>query len=170
MGNRQHSIDTAPKASRIRRALSLAERLLAVILAIPLLRSAFVHLGNPYYFLSTVYSYQLMGIESGKWLAFLLPAFQLVVAVCLLFRWWLAEAYLLACLMFTAFVLAQVHVLRQGLNIDCGCFGAPGTLPVGRMTLVLAGSGALCAFAGWGFTLVLQWKRNSSLPQNQCHV
>jgi hypothetical protein len=64
------------------------ERLLALGLALLLLRSAFAHLGNPYYFLSSVYSYELTGIATGLWIALILPFQQMVAAVCLLANWW----------------------------------------------------------------------------------
>jgi hypothetical protein len=128
-----------------------------------LLSSSFAHLGNPYYFLSTVYSYQLTGIAVGEWFALVLPFVQMVVAVCLLARWWPREAYLLAFGMFAAFVGTQALVLRQGLEIACGCFGPSEILQVGKVTLAVAGSAALASLLGWGLTTIRE-RRTGAFP------
>jgi hypothetical protein len=117
-----------------------------------LLRSAFAHLGNPYYFLSTVYSYQLTSIEVGKWTALVVPYLQLVVGFCLLTGWWLREAYLLALGLFSLFLGAQGWALRQGLEISCGCLGASESLRVGWLTLAIAGTAASACLLGWLLT------------------
>lgn len=153
----------APPGEPPRRAwriLALAERLMALALGLLLLRSAFIHLGNPYLFLSTVYSYQLTDIELGKWVAVLLPALQVVLAICLLTRWWLVEAYLLAAALFLGFVAAQSLALRQGLKISCGCFGAGESLRVGPASLTLAGALAAVAVLG----CLVAWRRRPASP------
>ncbi len=138
------------------------ERLVALALALLLLRSAFAHLGNPYHFLSTVYSYQLVRIEAGKWVALVLPYLQMVVAVCLLARWWPKQSYLLAFVLFAAFVVAQAMALRQGLEISCGCFGAAESLQVGWATLTVASSAAAASLLGWLLTAVRDRKSRTA--------
>jgi len=129
------------------------ERTVALGLAYVLLRSAFAHLGNPYYFLSTLYSYELTGAEAGLGVALVAPFLQMVLAACLLTRWWLREAYLLALLLFVLFVSAQASTLTRGLSISCGCFGAAEGLAVGPRTLVVAGGAALASLFGWLYSL-----------------
>lgn len=123
--------------------------MIVLALALLLLRSSFAHLGNPYYFLSSVYSYEVTGIDLGKWVAVVLPSVQMVLAICLLARWWLAEVYLMALVLFTTFVAVQGFVLWQGREISCGCFGASGNLQVGVWTLAVSGTAALASALGW---------------------
>jgi hypothetical protein len=135
--------------------IGAVERLIAIAMALVLLRSAFAHLGNPYYFLSTVYSYELTGIQAGKWIALILPFVQMTVAVCLLARWWAPAAYALGFLLFWMFLSAQLLIVGRGLQIDCGCFGASQTLIVGRTTILEAGTFAALSMFGWVSTVLL---------------
>lgn len=130
-------------------ALRIGERVIALALALLLLRSSFAHLGNPYYFLSSVYSYEITGTDLGKWLALVLPSAQMVLAICLLARWWLVGTYAMMVGLFTVFAAVQGFVLWQGREIPCGCFGASGNLQVGVWTLALAGAAALASALGW---------------------
>ncbi len=139
---------------RLRQAVNLGERLLALALALLLLRSAFAHLGNPYYFLSTVYSYQVTSIGVGKWFALVLPYLQLLMAICLLARWWVPAAYLIITGMFLAFLVAQLLVLHKGLEISCGCFGASNSLRIGPATLTVAALAVCCALSGLGLHVI----------------
>lgn len=150
------------RANSCRLALYL-ERLLALGLALLLLRSSFAHLGNPYYFLSTVYSYDILPIELGKGLALVLPYMQIVVAGSLLSTWWLREAYVLAIGMFATFALAQVIVLWNGLEIPCGCFGASESLQVGWVTLLSAAAAGFASALGLVLTVLRQRKRTTPL-------
>ncbi len=127
---------------------AVVERTVALGVSFLLLKSALAHVGNSYFFLSSVYSYQLTGPEVGKWVAVVLPFLQLVVAGCVLLRWQAREAYFLAGLMFVAFVAVQVAALGAGLEISCGCFGTLGSGEIGTRTLSLAGGGAVASFLG----------------------
>ena len=133
------------RPTRSERMSWTVERFVALALAFLLLRSAFAHLGNPYAFLSTVYSYNLTGIEAGKWVAGILPALELVLGVALLAGWWKKATHFLAALLFAAFTAAQWLVLRQGLAISCGCFGATESLLIGTATLSRSGGGGVAA-------------------------
>lgn len=132
-----------------RRVGRISERLIALALALVLLRSAFAHLGNPYYFLSSIYSYQIVGLQTGKVLGAVLPFLQIVAAVCVLLRRWAREAYALTAIMFLVFAAAQIIAMRRGLEIPCGCFGASESLHVGPRTLVVAAVALAAAVAGW---------------------
>jgi hypothetical protein len=115
------------------------ERGLAVALALVMFRSAFAHLGNPYYFLSSIYGYQLVGMRAGQALAMFLPFLQVALGVCLLVRWWAGSAYFLGAVLFVVFVAAQAITLRRGLDVTCGCLGASDSLYVGWRTLMMGG-------------------------------
>ncbi|MCI0356473.1 MAG: hypothetical protein L0099_15770 [Acidobacteria bacterium] len=132
-----------------RLAVRVGERAIALVLALLLLRSSFAHLGNPYYFLSSVYSYEIAGVDLGRWVAMVLPPAQMILAICLLTQWWLAEAYAMAAILFTAFLGFQGLVLWHGRDISCGCFGASADLQVGGRTLAVAGAAAVASALGW---------------------
>ncbi len=145
------TIEPTPPTSKhvgARSILAVVERITALGLALLFLRSAFAHLGNPYYFLSSVYSYQLTSAEVGKWLVLILPFAQMVVAVCLLTRTWTGAAYGLAFLLLVVFAGAQFLALRRGLAISCGCFGAADTLQVGAQTVLVTCLGMSAALVG----------------------
>lgn len=135
------------------------ERLVAWSLALVLLRSAFGHLGNPFYFLSTVYSYGLTDVVWGQVVALALPHAQLVVAACLLTRRGLAEAYLLGLMIFAVFLVAQALALGRGSAIACGCFGPGEDSPIGALSLFIASSGIVLSLAGWLYTTV--WEQRT---------
>lgn len=138
------------------------ERGPGLFLAGILLYSAFMHLGNPYYFLSSIYTYQTVGITAGIVLALVLPHLQMAIGICLLARWWLLPIYSVSGCLFLLFIGAQLLALRRGLEISCGCFGAVGSDLVGGRSLLLAGSGLIASLFGLGFTFILQHRRESS--------
>ncbi len=138
-----------PATRRGRAILRALERIFAWCLAFMLLASSFAHLGNPYYFLSTVYSYRLTGIVLGEAVGLILPYVQLVLAACLVMRRWTAEAYLLGTVMFATFLAAQAAVLGRGDTIPCGCFGPSDDSAIGIQSLLVAGLGAVLTVAGW---------------------
>ncbi len=127
----------------------IAERGAGLALAVVLLRSAAVHAGNPYYFLSSVYSYQIIGTEAGVYAAATLPAVQIALAVCLFFRWWARGAYVASAVLFAGFTVVQASALNRGLDISCGCFGAADSLPVSSGTLALAATCSTVAVVGF---------------------
>jgi hypothetical protein len=150
---RIHFDESGWSSSAPRASVWILERLIAIGLALLLLRSAFAHLGNPYYFLSSVYSYRLSGIGAGICAAAVLPFLQLVVVVCLLTRWWLKESYVLGLCLFTLFTAAQGVTISRGLAISCGCFGASEAVQVGRETLTVTALAAAATVVGWLSTL-----------------
>ncbi|MBI3839337.1 MAG: hypothetical protein HY288_15570 [Planctomycetia bacterium] len=46
--------------------------------------SSLAHLSNPYFFLSSIYDYRLLGIRSGELVAIVLPHVELGIAICVL--------------------------------------------------------------------------------------
>ena len=163
MSDPKPSREAKPVAGLSFRLLLLGERAVAVCLALLLLRSAFAHLGNPYYFLSAVYSYQVTGTTLGKWVAIVLPYLQTVMAVCLIGRWWLKAVYVLLFGLFVAFLGAQWLALRQGLQISCSCFGSSHNLLIGPTTLLIAGEAAGASLLGMVLTTVRERRISRSV-------
>jgi hypothetical protein len=113
------------------------ERLFALIAALLLTASAFGHLGNNYYFLSTIYSYQLVSVELGYWIAVVLPLLQMIIAILLFIRRDMYIVFMFSCLIFTIFLYVQWSAWRRGLDIPCGCFGTM-QMKIGMTSMSLA--------------------------------
>jgi hypothetical protein len=139
----------ARTGDRARRAARVLERLVALSLGGVLVTSTVGHLGNPYQFLSSVYSYQIVGAQTGRAVAAVLPTIQIAIGLCLALRWWPTGAYLAAIGMFTGFVVVQSIALARGLDISCGCFGADSPVAVGPRTIAVAGGCAVGSVVGF---------------------
>ena len=104
-------------------------------------------LGDPTAFATEISNYRFLP-ALAPWLAVMLPPVELVVGAALLIApWkWRRAAALAAMGLLVMFTVAIVHVLRAGINVDCGCFGG-NTGPVSAWTavrdLVLLASAAL---------------------------
>jgi len=122
--------------------------LIAIALGFVFLRSALAHLANPYFFLSSVYDYQLGGPRMGEAVALVLPHLELVVGVCMIVGLWPRACLSLAAGMFWLFLLIQVIAWMRGLSISCGCFGASGSETIGFRSMAFVGAIALTATAG----------------------
>ena len=79
---------------------------------------------QPYDFLSSVYSYELVGPKLGMLLVITLPWLELLVGVCLVGRIFISGALLASIGMASMFTLVLSSALYRGLEISCGCFGA----------------------------------------------
>jgi len=108
----------------------------AITLGGVLVSSAVAHLGNPYFFLSTVYRYNLLPHAPAYLLAVWLPYLQLVVGCCLLFDWFRPAAFFISAGMVAIFLCAQVAVLLSGNSMSCGCFGPRFDSPVGLTSVI----------------------------------
>lgn len=129
---------------RITTWTSAIERILGFVLILVLFRSATAHSGNSYYFLSSVYAYQIVGEEIGVIIAAALPSVQVSIAICLILRRRLRSAYCFLALLFVVFIAVQSSAVYRGLHISCGCFGAGESLPVGPQTIAFS---VFCAIA-----------------------
>jgi hypothetical protein len=114
------------------------ERLLAIGLTFLLWRSAIVHLGNPYYFLSSIYAYNLTDSTTGQIAAFLLPHAELLLGLVLFLGIWKRPAYAFTAVLFAVFAVAQLAALAQGLKISCGCYGSGESLEIGAVSVTIA--------------------------------
>lgn len=124
--------------------------LIAIACGLILVRSAVFHLGNPFGFLTTIYTYDLVASEVGVAVALALPAFQLVLGLLLV----LVEEHrpiglLAASILFASFTAIQVTTLYRGLNISCGCFGpSVEDSQIGTGSIAIAVCCSIFAFTG----------------------
>ena len=90
--------------------------------------SGAAHLANPYYFLSTVYQYELTSAPVGALVASYLPFLELVLAACLLSGCCQRAAWSLTSLMLLGFVPgAQVEFSNSAPGGDPRVFRVEGT-------------------------------------------
>jgi hypothetical protein len=129
----------------------------STILGFVFVASSVNHFANPYYLLSAVYSYELLGPQTGMALAIVLPYVEFVLAICLIGRFWTGGALLLSSGLLLVFLAAQCSAVARGLNISCGCFGPADTDPIGALSI--AGVALLCAGASVGYVCHLAWLR-----------
>ena len=93
---------------------------------------------QPYDFLSSVYSYELVGPKLGMFVAMTLPWLELLVGICLIGGIFISGALLASILMAAMFSYVLGSALHKGLGITCGCFGAGSTDIVNYTTLIRA--------------------------------
>jgi putative oxidoreductase len=103
-----------------------------------LIWSSLPKIRQSYDFLSSIYSYELLGPKLGMFVAMTLPWLELLVGICLVGGIFVSGALLVSiglALMFT-FVLGTA--LARGLQISCGCFGTSNTDIISVSTLIRA--------------------------------
>lgn len=125
-----------------------AERVIALSLAMILLRSSFAHWGNLYYYLDTIFGYRILGLELGVVAACVLPFVQITSAGFLVMRCWVREGYGMVIGLLLVYGMAQGAALYRGLDIACGCFGAAGSWKVGWASLAVTGASLAAAICG----------------------
>lgn len=107
------------------------------VIGVSLLLGAIPHLGNPYFFLGSIYDYRLVNPGIGQLVAMTLPWLELIVAVCLIARLFVDSAHAVALCMFAVFASVQTAAYVRGLGISCGCFGASHETVIGWFSLSL---------------------------------
>jgi hypothetical protein len=107
--------------------------------------SGAAHLNNPYYFMSTIYQYELTGATIGAVVASFLPFLELVLAMCLLTGTCPRPAWLVTSLLLLGFVAVQGSALFRGLVISCGCFGPELNRPVDVTSITFTSALAVLA-------------------------
>ena len=140
-------IPDSNKPNGVRKAVGA---IFAVACGLVLVRSAMFHLGNPFGFLATVYSYDLLSQATGVVVAAVLPAAQLVLGLLLvLFAEYRKTSMKFAAWLFVGLAVVQLVTLYRGLNITCGCFGpSVEENPIGPSSIGLAAGCAVLAFLG----------------------
>ena len=115
----------------------LFDGIVSWVLGISLVISAIPHLGNPYFFLGSVYAYQMVYPSIGQFTVMILPILQLFLAVCLIGRFFVDAAHFLTLGCFLVFATVQTSALVRGLDISCGCFGPGHDSQIGWFSLSL---------------------------------
>jgi hypothetical protein len=128
--------------------------LFAIPVAILLGHSALVHIENSFFFLSTVYSYQIVGLKFGLAIASVAPFLLLTISILLLFDSKSRKYIFLSCsAVFLFFICVQLSALFRDLNISCGCFGSNNDNPIGVVSLSIAFFGFVFSLCGYFSTL-----------------
>lgn len=104
---------------------------------------------QPYDFLSSVYSYELVGPKLGVLVAMTLPWAELLVGICLLGGIFVSGALLASIGMAAMFTFVLTSALYRGLQISCGCFSASGAGVIGYSTLIRACAIFLASIAAY---------------------
>jgi len=102
-----------------------------------LLYSSVSHLKNSFFFLGTVYSYELLSPSQGVVVAVLLPTMQFLLAAFIFAGLWNLAVAILTSFMFAVFSISQSIAFARGLLIPCGCFGLDDEMQVGWMSLAM---------------------------------
>lgn len=80
-------------------------------------------LQNPYFHLGTVYSYGMLSKELGLVIGSVIPFALIVSGLCFLCCHHIRGASVISVLLFGSFLVAQLFVKLEGIDIECGCFG-----------------------------------------------
>lgn len=113
---------------------TLVENILVAGIAIVLMFTGLVHLGNPSFFLSSILKYDLVPLALAKQMAIVLPFLHVALAICLVLSIFKVSSLQIAAVLFAAYALAQGLALLRGVAIECGCFGIDSE-PVGIWSL-----------------------------------
>lgn len=93
------------------------------ICASVLLFSGVVHAVQPYLFIHSVASYELLPSWIVGGVGLFVPYLQIVLALCLAFELLYRSALWMGVALSCLFIAAQSSALARGIAIDCGCFG-----------------------------------------------
>ncbi|MGL6193802.1 MAG: MauE/DoxX family redox-associated membrane protein [Thermoguttaceae bacterium] len=107
------------------------------LIAVSFLLAGVPHWGNPYFFLGSVYAYQLTDSGTGQIIAMSLPLMQLGIAACLLTRLFVDASNLGTLFLLLIFATVQTTAYIRGLGISCGCFGPGYDEPIGWLSLTI---------------------------------
>jgi uncharacterized membrane protein YphA (DoxX/SURF4 family) len=94
---------------------------LRICLGLVFLQSSIAKFDKPYDFLSSVYSYHLLGSDTGFTLAFALPWIEFACACSLLTGVLLHGGFLATTSLLTIFTFAKASAVHRNLEIGCGC-------------------------------------------------
>jgi putative oxidoreductase len=114
---------------------AIFDAVVAWLLGVSLICSSVPHLGNPYFFLGSVYGYKLVGPGIGQIVAMVVPFLEVVLAACLITNLFRGAAHAITLSMLLVFVIVQTSAKLRGLDIPCGCFGPRHETAIGWFTL-----------------------------------
>ena len=124
-----------PTAQRI---VSRSLVVVRIALGCMFLWSSLPKIRQPYDFLSSVYSYELVGPKLGMLVAMTLPWLELLVGICLIGGVFVSGALLASAGLGAMFAFVVGSALHRGLDISCGCFSASSGDQISYMTLIRA--------------------------------
>ena len=93
------------------------------LLGVWLLFASLPHILNPYYFLGTVYSYEILTPNAAVCVAEILPFCQATIGICLVARVFIFVSHVFAAGLFLVFFGAQTYLRFVVGSSVCGCFG-----------------------------------------------
>ena len=131
---------------------------------IVMLIAAVPHLENSYYFLGSIYAYKLVEPGMGQMVAIALPLLQLVVAVLLIGRVFIAASNFIVMILFGVFAAVQSFAYFGGLEIACGCFGPGNELPIDWFSLSLVYGLLVLSLVRNGMVLFLRLSIPLAMP------
>lgn len=85
-------------------------------------------IGSPESSITAVRAYQLLPMGMAETVGRLLPAFELIIGICLVLGVLLRVTGLISALMQLAFIIGIASVWMRGISINCGCFGDGGAV------------------------------------------
>ena len=124
-----------PTAQRI---VSRCLVVVRIALGCMFLWSSLPKIRQPYDFLSSVYSYELVGPKLGMLVAMTLPWLELLVGICLIGGVFVSGALLASAGLGAMFAFVVGSALHRGLDISCGCFSTSAGDKISYMTLIRA--------------------------------
>lgn len=125
-------------------------------------------------FAETVENYRLLPVQTVNVFSILLPAVEVVVALCLITGFAINGSLFLATGMFVMFFIAVESAIFRDLDIDCGCFGTTDAGVIGLKNLYIDLAFLLACIPVW---LTPKWlyaidggccsKRKLSIPSTE---
>ncbi|MFP4069025.1 MAG: MauE/DoxX family redox-associated membrane protein [Opitutales bacterium] len=125
-------------------ATGLLTLVLRLVVAGVFVTAAIEKILDPVAFEGAILSYRVAGAALAGWTALLLPWLELVTGFGLLLRPIRRTSGCILGLLLLGFIGLHISAWTRGLDIDCGCFGAPEET-VGYHWLILRNSALLAA-------------------------
>lgn len=127
---------------KVRAAIALVAR---VLIAAVFAWAALPKLSDPASFAADIENYRVLPDAFASYVALFVPAFELVVALALLWPRYARGAALVATGMLLVFATAMAQARMRGIDLSCGCFGAAFESKVSWWTVARSGGLALLA-------------------------
>jgi hypothetical protein len=137
------------RPAAFRRIAGSYQFIVGLFVAAVFLVSSLPHLTNPYYFLSSVYDYKLVGATNGEAVAIVIPFLQILISACLLLRVYVGGALLASSGLFAVFTYVHASVIYRSMTISCGCFGPRYVAPIGKGSLLFVVALLVASITGY---------------------
>jgi putative oxidoreductase len=117
---------------------------------------------QPYDFLASVYSYELVGPNTGIVTAIVLSWLELFVGICLVGGIFVRGAILASTGMCAMFIFVLASALWRGLEISCGCFNSSAQNVISYWTVIRAAALLLISAAIYIYAVIGEQKTRRS--------